>query len=289
MDAAQNVHGVRVEDAYRRTIINFKLHALWSLGATIGGFIGAFAAAAQVLLGVHLSSVAAATVVLAVLATWLGRLPAHPRVATPEDHPAPPTKLPKGAWGPDPAAGGAGGRGRAGRGHRLQLVSGLSRAGRRHHRRRGRLRLLHDAGRAVHRPGAGDLATDRWGRVNVMRAGGVMIAVGGLLIVGVPTLPTVFLGYALVGFGCATVIPAAYAAAGRLLGLPEGAGITLVSWLLRVGFLTCSPIIGLVSDPTDLRVSLTLLVIAGLAIIVLALWSAAAVPPPKPESSADSG
>ena len=269
VDAAQNVHGVRVEDAYRRTIIN-SLHALWSLGATIGGFIGAFAAAAQVPLGVHLSSVAAATVVLAVLATWLGRLPAHPRVATPEDHPAPPTKLPKGAWGlilPLAVLAIAGAlvedigfnwsavylvqavgttAGVAGFGYSTMLGAQF-------------------IGRVL-----GDPATDRWGRVNVMRAGGVMIAVGGLLIVGVPTLPTVFLGYALAGFGCATVIPAAYAAAGRLPGLPEGAGITLVSWLLRVGFLTCSPIIGLVSDLTDLRVSLTLLVIAGLAIIVLA-------------------
>lgn len=50
VDAAQNVHGLRVEDAGGRTIIN-SLHALWSLGATLGGAAGAWAASVGVPLG----------------------------------------------------------------------------------------------------------------------------------------------------------------------------------------------------------------------------------------------
>ena len=269
VDAAQNVHGVRVEDAYGKTIIN-SLHALWSLGATVGGLIGALAAAAHIPLGIHLSSVAAITIGIAALATWLGRLPNGGKVELPDDHPTPPTKLPKGAWAaiiPLAVLAIAGAlvedigfnwsavylvqtvgvtAGVAGFGYTVMLGAQF-------------------VGRVL-----GDPATDRWGRVTVMRAGGVMIAVGGLLIVGVPSLATVMIGYALAGFGCATVIPAAYAAAGRLPGLPEGAGITLVSWLLRAGFLLCSPIIGTVSDLTNLRVSLVLLILAGLAILYLA-------------------
>lgn len=268
VDAAQNVHGVRVEDACRRSIIN-SLHALWSLGATMGGLIGALAAAARIPLGVHLGGVAAATVAIAALATWLGRLPGT-RPDLPADHPPPPTKLTFGAW-------------------MLLLPLGvLSIAG----------ALVEDIGSnwsavyLVQSVGAtaglagfgystllgsqfigrflGDPATDRWGRVNVLRAGGALIAAGGLLIVAFPTLPTVMVGYALAGFGSATVIPAAYAAAGRLPGLPEGAGITLVSWLLRFGFLVCSPIVGAMSDLTNLRVSLSLLILAGLAVLLLA-------------------
>lgn len=62
----------------------------------------------------------------------------------------------------------------------------------------------------------GDPATDRWGSVAVIRMGGAMIAVGGVLVIAFPVAPVVMVGYALCGYGCATVVPTAYAAAGRL-------------------------------------------------------------------------
>lgn len=270
VDAAQNVHGVRVEDAYGKTIIN-SLHALWSLGATTGGLIGAWAASQRIPLSIHLSGVALGLVLLAALATRLGHLPNGGRPVVEDEHAdVPPTTLPKGAWAlilplvflaiagvltEDIAANwsalylvqvvgvtvGVGGLGYA-----VMLAAQFV----------GRL--------------LGDPATDRWGRVNVARVGGAMIAVGGVLIVFFPLLPTVLIGYALAGYGCATIVPAAYAAAGRLRGLPEGAGITYVSWLMRVGFLATSPIIGSIADLTSLRVGLFLLVLGGLAVTYLA-------------------
>ena len=267
VDAAQNVHGVRVEDAYGKTIIN-SLHALWSLGATTGGLVGALAASQGIPLGIHLTGMSIVIVALAFLATWLGRLPNGGKAPTAEQQ-RPPTKLPKGAWalivplGLLAIAGvivedigvnwsalylvqvvgvtaGLGGLGYA-------TMFGAQFVG----------RLL------------GDPATDRWGRVTVIRIGAAMIAVGGALAVFVPVLPAVLIGYALAGYGCATIVPAAYAAAGRLPGLPEGAGITLVSWLLRISFLLTSPIIGSVADLTNLRVGFGLLILSGLAVFYL--------------------
>ena len=52
-------------------------------------------------------------------------------------------------------------------------------------------------------------------------------------------------------------------------GLPEGAGVTIASWLLRIGFLGASPLIGFVSDLTSLRVALAILALGGLAVLVL--------------------
>ena len=270
VDAAQNVHGVRVEDAYGKTIIN-SLHALWSLGATTGGLVGAWAASQRIPLSVHLTGVAIALVALAALATWLGRLPngGRPTVSD-EAAGAPSTKLPKGAWAlllplvflaiagvltEDVAANWSAlylvqvvgvTAGVGGLGYSVMLAAQFI----------GRL--------------LGDPSTDRWGRVTVARIGGAMIAVGGLLVVFFPALPTVLIGYALAGYGCATIVPAAYAAAGRLPGLPEGAGITLVSWLMRAGFLATSPIIGAVADLTSLRVGLFLLVMGGVGVLMLA-------------------
>ncbi|MFP5416157.1 MAG: MFS transporter [Actinomycetes bacterium] len=269
VDAAQNVHGVRVEDAYGKTIIN-SLHALWSLGATTGGVVGAFAASQGIPLSVHLTGVALSLVLLAALATWLGRLPNRGRPAVTEEHHEPPTKLPRGAWGlilPLVVLAIAG-----------VLVEDIA-------SNWSALYLVQVVGTSVGVAGLGysamlgaqfigrllgDPATDRWGRVVVIRAGGAMIALGGLLVVAYPSLPTALIGYALAWYGCATVVPTAYAAAGRLPGLPEGAGITLVSWLMRVGFLATSPFIGAVADLTSLRVGLGLLIVSGLAVAYLA-------------------
>ncbi|TBT85854.1 MFS transporter [Propioniciclava sinopodophylli] len=274
VDAAQNVHGVKVEDAYGKTIIN-SLHAFWSLGSTTGGAIGAAAAALAVPLGVHLGVMSVVMVGVAALATWLGRIPGHrdheegdADVATAVD-PAP-TKLPKGAWGlvlPMVALAVAGALAEdvAANWSALYLVQvvgvtvgvgGLGYAVMLGAQFVGRL--------------LGDPATDRWGPVRVIQVGGAMIALGGALVVFVPTVWTVMLGYALAGYGCATIVPAAYAAAGRLPGLPEGAGITLVSWLMRIAFLATSPLIGSVADLTNLRVSLGVLMLGGLTVIALA-------------------
>jgi len=270
VDAGQNVHGVRVEDAYGKTIIN-SLHALWSLGATTGGLVGAWAASRQIPLPVHLTGVAIVLIALAALATALGRLPGdqRPVVAT-ESEITPPTKLPPGAWGmilplvvlciagvavEDVAA-------NWGALYLVQVVGATAAFG-------GIGYTVMIGAQFIGRL-LGDPATDRWGSVAVIRMGGAMIAVGGVLVIAFPVAPVVMVGYALCGYGCATVVPTAYAAAGRLPGLPVGAGITYVSWLMRVGFVATSPVIGSLSDLTSLRVSLGLLAVVGVAIVYLA-------------------
>ncbi len=270
VDAGQNVHGIRIEDAYGKTIIN-SLHALWSLGAATGGLIGVWAASQHIPLPVHLTGVAIGLVALAGVATALGRLPGgrRPVVATASEV-TPPTRLPRGAWGmilplvvlciagviiEDVAA-------NWGALYLVQVVGATAAVG-------GVGYTVMIGAQFVGRL-LGDPATDRWGNVAVIRMGGAMIAVGGVLVVALPATPIVMVGYALCGYGCATVVPTAYAAAGRLPGLPVGAGITYVSWLTRIGFVATSPFIGSLADLTSLRVSLGLLVVVGAAIIYLA-------------------
>src|SRR5699024_2734726 len=52
-DVAQNAHGLRVQREYRRSIIN-SFHAVWSIGAVLGGSRSALAIALDVPLPVHL-------------------------------------------------------------------------------------------------------------------------------------------------------------------------------------------------------------------------------------------
>ncbi|MDO5534625.1 MAG: MFS transporter [Propionibacteriaceae bacterium] len=268
-DTAQNVHGLLVEDAYGKSIIN-SLHALWSLGAFSGGAIGAWAASQRLPLGFHLLATSALAVVLAGVALTLARLPdALARGAAAAAERPESTRLTRGMWLlllplglltivgvlPEEAAMNWAAL------YLVQVVdtpfgvAGL-----------GFVSMI--AAQTVGRL-LGDPATDRWGAVAVLRGGGVLIALGGVLIVGFPVLPVALTGFALIGFGCATVVPAAYAAAGRLPGLPEGAGVTIASWLLRMGFLATPPLVGFVADQTSLRVGLGILIVSGVAVLAL--------------------
>jgi hypothetical protein len=67
----------------------------------------------------------------------------------------------------------------------------------------------------------------------------------------------------------ATLIPAVFAAADQLPGLPHGAGLAVSNWLLRIGFLLSPPLIGLVADTAGLRIALLTVVLAGTGVLVL--------------------
>lgn len=54
VDVAQNAHGMRVQRRYGRSILN-SFHALWSVGAVLGGLMGSVAAGTNLPLAVHLS------------------------------------------------------------------------------------------------------------------------------------------------------------------------------------------------------------------------------------------
>ncbi|MFD0866035.1 MFS transporter, partial [Tessaracoccus lubricantis] len=82
--------------------------------------------------------------------------------------------------------------------------------------------------------------------------------------------PGTVLGFAAAGFGCATFVPAAMHAADNLPGLRAGTGLTIVSWLLRVGFLVSPPIVGAVADNVSLRMGLLIVPVAGLLVVFLA-------------------
>ncbi|MEX5297629.1 MFS transporter [Kocuria sp. CPCC 205292] len=102
----------------------------------------------------------------------------------------------------------------------------------------------------------GDPMTDRWGRAEVARAGAALSAAGMLLVVLAPVPAAAVAGFALAGFGCATLVPAAFHAADDIPGLRTGTGLALVSWLMRISFLGLSPAIGVLSDAVGLRAAL---------------------------------
>ena len=267
-DVAQNAHGLRVQRNYGRSIIN-SLHAVWSVGAISGGLMGAAAIALHVPRGVHLAFSGLVFGAVALIAyPFLLRGPDH------DDHPAAGTidgsKTGLGVYAP------------------LAALVGIAIAG----------AAIEDAGSSwatvylrdsLSTPAAiaafgyialvsfqfvgrffGDRLVDRFGESAVARVGGLIAAVGMGAALAFPSVPATIAGFAAAGFGSATLIPAAMHGADRVRGLRPGTGLTIVSWLCRVGFLMSPIIVGVVADATSVRVGLLIVPVAGLAAMSLA-------------------
>ena len=116
----------------------------------------------------------------------------------------------------------------------------------------------------------GDRLVDRFGERAVARAGGLITASGMGTALAFPSVPGTIAGFAAAGLGVATVVPAAMRAADELPGLRAGTGLTLLTWLMRVGFLGAPLIVGVVADATSLRVGLLIVPVAGVTLILLA-------------------
>ena len=82
----------------------------------------------------------------------------------------------------------------------------------------------------------GDRLVDRFGQRAVARTGGAITAVGMGLALAFPSIPGTIIGFGAAGFGIATLVPSAMHAADELPGFRAGTGLTLLSWMMRLGF-----------------------------------------------------
>lgn len=271
IDVSQNVAGVRVEARAGRSILS-AMHACWSMGAVFGGISGTTAASLGWDIRAHLALVATVVITAVAIGVWLtGPVPA-------------PGTAPERADGT-----GVDKRRPLGRIMLLTLpVALLATAGTMVEdiaNNWAGLSSVELAGVEVGNAGVaftvvlaaqmvgrftGDRLIDRFGRVAVARAGGLLIGLGGLGVVTATGPVLLYTGYAFVGFGCATLVPSAFAAAARLPGMTEGAGVTAVSWMMRIGFLATSPVLGALSAATSLRWAMLLLVVAGVVVTLAA-------------------
>lgn len=274
VDVAQNAHGLRVQRRYGRSILN-SFHALWSVGAVAGGLMGSAAAGAAVPIAVHLGLSSVLSVLIAVAVYPLLLPGADSAERDEQDGDAGADRAP---W--------------AGLGLRtvlLLLVFGLiANAG----------TLVEDSGgtwAAIYLQGLGagaatagfgfvalqgcqfvgrligDRMVDRFGQRTVARAGGALVLAGMGLALAFPSVPGSIAGFGLAGFGVATLVPAAMTAADRLPGLAPGSGLTVVTWLMRVGFLASPPVVGVIADAAGLRAGLLVVPAAGLVVLLAAV------------------
>lgn len=299
VDVGQNAHGFRVQRAYGRSVIN-GMHALWSIGAVAGGLLGSAAVGLGVPLSTHLAVSAVVFAVVAVVARRFllpGAEDAERAdlVVAPAEGPTPPVDDPPVDEPPvdeppeDRAPSSAEGRLRRVPSRTWGLLAllgllaaceafvqdaasswsalfmrtevGTSAAV-------GGMAFVAMQGAATVGRLVGDRVVDRFGQRRVARVGGALTAVGMALALLLPSVGTAVLGFALAGLGIATLVPAAMHAADEIPGLPAGVGLTVVGWLLRVGFLASPVVVGVLADLTSLRLALGTVVVAGVLVLL---------------------
>ncbi|SMD41508.1 Predicted arabinose efflux permease, MFS family [Aquiflexum balticum DSM 16537] len=114
-----------------------------------------------------------------------------------------------------------------------------------------------------------DRVTNKYGKVLILRISGLVIFSGLILSVLFPVPIVATIGFLLVGFGVASIIPIAYSTAGRSKLYPPGVSLAIISTISFFGFLIGPPLIGFIADLLSLKASFTLVAIAGLGIAVL--------------------
>ena len=256
-DVAMNVSGIEVQRRLGRPVLS-SMHAVWSIGAVLGGLVGTAAAGLRVPVPLHLAVVAAALVVVVLLVS--PAVPDHSGAGSAarsgarfspglavlcllavfaaflEDAPA--------SWSAiylvEHTGAGPGAAGLAFTAFMAAMV----------------------AGRVV-----GDRVVGRFGPVRVVRVGGLAAAAGlGAGLLAGSTAEAV-VAFGVVGIGAASLFPALFTAAGAL----PGQGVAVMNAASRVGFLASPPVVGALADGVGLPLALGLLVVpAAVGIALLA-------------------
>ena len=115
----------------------------------------------------------------------------------------------------------------------------------------------------------GDRLLARWGIGGLARRSGLVSCAGVLLAIGTRAPVPALVGFALVGIGCAAVVPALFRVGGSALGVAQGAGIAAVGTAGYVGGLLNGPAIGFLARGIGLSSALGLVAVASGVIALL--------------------
>jgi fucose permease len=268
-DIANNLHGLRVQRRYGRSILN-GFHGLWSVGAVGGGVLGSAAAGAGLPVLVQLAVTAVVFVGASLAASRLllsgsdqaDRDPGH--AAGPPGGRLIPKAAARGLLAMGAVAALAGVVEDSGASWGAVYLSGSLGAG---PGLAGVAFIVMAISMSVSRL-TGDWFVNRFGERAVARVGALVAALAMAAALAVPSTVGTMVGFGLAGLGTATMIPAAMHAADQLEGLRPGAALTVVTLITRVGFLVSPPLIGVIADAAGLRVGLVVVPVAALVALV---------------------
>jgi len=259
VDVAANAHGIVLEQRLGRPVLS-ALHGAWSAGLLAGSAIAAGAAAAGIGPQVQFPLVAAG--VLAIAVVFVPRLLPGTAADVDSAHFA----LPRGAlalpafltfcsmfvesaamnWSAVFLAGPAHASAAVAAGGVVAFAIAMAVA-----------RLV------------GDRLMVRWGVAGLAQRGGLLTAGGIALALGTRSPAPALVGFALVGAGCAAIVPALFRVAASVEGVAAGAGIAAVATAGYTGGVLNGPAIGFLARGVGLTAALSVIGVAGMLIAVL--------------------
>jgi hypothetical protein len=116
---------------------------------------------------------------------------------------------------------------------------------------------------------AGDPLTARWGVAGLARRGGALTVAGMALALATRSAVPGLIGFALVGAGCAALVPALFRVAAAAPGVSSSAGIAAVATAGYTGGVVNGPAIGFLARGVGLTAALSLIAVAGALIALL--------------------
>lgn len=122
----------------------------------------------------------------------------------------------------------------------------------------------------------GDRLISRFGPTATLRISGILMTAGIAVAVLIPTWTTVLIGFAMVGFGIANLVPVIFGAAGRIDAHSAGPSLATVTSLGYFGFLSGPPVIGVIAALAGLPVAFAMVIVFG---VVLATLGVAVIHP----------
>lgn len=112
----------------------------------------------------------------------------------------------------------------------------------------------------------GDRLSVSFGRKNVVKASGVLIFSGLMIIVLFPHLISGIIGCMIIGFGVSSIVPLVYTTAGKDPNIPSSIAIATVAGIGYMGFLMGPPLIGHIAEAIGLPYSFLVMATGGIAI-----------------------
>jgi MFS family permease len=115
----------------------------------------------------------------------------------------------------------------------------------------------------------GDRIADKIGIKNMIFINSILFGSGMILALGFPTPVTVIIGFGITGLGISTIVPLAYSVAGHSKTMSPGLALAAITTIGMLGFLLGPVFIGYLSEMSNLRIALSLLLVLAFSNAVL--------------------
>lgn len=257
-DVGMNAVGVRVEEAVGRSVMT-RLHGLWSLGTLIGAGFSALAVLVGINLGVQLLIV---SVVGLGTALYAARL--IPETAPRRREGERSGRLALGLMLAGAFAVFIEGAPFDWSALFLVDVTGTGEA------LAGTGVIVFTGGMLIGRL-AGDHVVDRFGAIPTLYSGIVVSVLACFFVVGLQTVVTSLIGFAVWGLGISVALPVLYKLAGSHRSFGEGSGLAALTVGTRLGFMVAPALIGVAATAWTLPVALGVIVTLAAVATLLAV------------------